>query len=166
MTEIITNSPPNKNVPIIYYDMRYLPLENRSSELRRISASRSKGTNRRRRSAPSGTRKHNGKSSLNLHYGQQPLPEAIKPSTLKALDNVEDLSKRIDHLEKEHSEMMAEHKTILEKTEGIEKTHSLIMKEHKMLMGKTASIEARVLFLEATRKKGGATRRKRRAYYK
>ena len=155
---------------IFYYNMRHLtlPLENRSSELRRISASRSKGTSRRRHSAPSGTRKIVKKASVDVGFHQygQPLPDAIQPATLKTGDNLEDLSKRIDHLEKEHSEMMAEHKTILEKTEGIEKTHSRIMKEHNFIMNKAAEAKAQELMQAIKSKKGGATRRRKRRVYK
>ena len=153
---------------IFYYNMRNLtlPLENRSSELRRISASRSKGTSRRRRSALSGTRKNVMKVIADFQYGR-PLPEAIKPATLKATgDNVENLSKRIDHLEKEHSEMMAEHKTILEKTASIEKTHSRILKEHNYIMNKAAEAKAQELMQAIKSKKGGATRRRKRRAYK
>jgi hypothetical protein len=145
-----------------------LPLENKSSELRRRTASQKKGTSRGR-SAPN--RRKTQKVRLNFQYGQ-PLPDAIKPVTLKALDNLEDLSKRIDRLEKEHSEMMAEHKTILGKTEGIEKTHSRIMKEHNFIMNKVVkaetnqmvNAEVQELMQAAKSKKGGATRRKRRIY--
>jgi hypothetical protein len=141
---------------------RSLPLENKLSELRRRTASQKKGTSRGR-SSPN--RRKTQKVSLDIQYGL-PFPEAIKSATPKALDNIEDLSKRIDHLEKEHSEMMAEHKTILGKTADIEKTHSRIMKEHDYIMGKVAQAEAKQM-VEAFKqksKKGGATRRKRRIY--
>ena len=148
---------------IFYYNMRHLPLENRSSELRRISASRSKGTSRRRRSAHSETRKIVKKVSVDVgfQYGQ-PLPDAI----LKTGDNLENLSKRIDHLEKEHSVMMAEHKMILDKTASIEKTHSRILKEHNYIMDKAAEAKAQELMQAIKSKKGGATRRRKRRVYK
>jgi uncharacterized protein (UPF0335 family) len=144
-----------------------LPLENRSSELRRRTASQRKRTSRGR-SAPN--RRKTQKVSLDFQYGQ-PKPDAIEPATLKTV-NLEDLSNRIDRLEKEHSEMMAEHKIILGKTEGIEKTHSRIMKEHNFIMDKVVKaetnqmVEAKVqeLIQVAKSKKGGATRRKRRIY--
>ena len=156
---------------IFYYNMRHylpLPLENVSSKLRRL-ASRSKGTSRRRHSAPSGTRKIVKKASVDVgfQYGQ-PLPDAIQPATLKTGDNVENLSKRIDHLEKEHSEMMAEHKTILEKTAGIEKTHSRILNQYNFITSQVAQITAKQMIADAikSKKTGGATRRRKRRVYK
>ena len=141
----------------------YLPLENRSSELRRLSAKRSNGTSRRRRSAPA-MRKTSKKSQpldFNLQYGMPPaasveLPQKNKVDLLE--EKVEDLAKRIGEVENAHSSIMKDH-------DAIKKEHKVIMQEHNFIMNKAAEAKAKEL-LEAFKKskKGGATRRKRRIY--